>query len=106
MKFVVNGVKYEFDEDKVTFAEARAVEKVTGRTMAEVMRSGVEDVTTMQAIIWVAMKRADPTLKFADLDDTPVGDVEFIPEDEPAPAAELDPPVLDAEPPEGSTPSE
>jgi hypothetical protein len=78
MKFVANGVKYEFDDDKVTFAEARAIEKVTSRTMAEVFRSGAEDVTTMQAMVWVAMKRQDASLRFSDLDDMAVGDIEWI----------------------------
>lgn len=104
MKFVANGVKYEFDDDKVTFAEARAIEKTTGRTMAEVMRSGAEDVTTMQAMVWVAMKRQDPTLKFTDLDDMPISDIEWVP-DEPV-TDEPDPQVLGDEPEGDSTPSE
>lgn len=107
MKFVANGTKYEFDDARITFAEARQVEKVTGRTMAEIGRAGGgEDITTLQAMIWVAMKRADPTLRFSDLDDMAMGDLEMIPEDD-EPGEQPDPTAEAAGDPEGvSTPSE
>lgn len=82
MKFVVDGTKFEFDEDRLTFAEARAMEKATGRTMGEIGRAGGEDAASLQAMIWVAMKRSEPTLKFSDLDDMSMGSIEFL-EDEP-----------------------
>jgi hypothetical protein len=107
MKFIANGTKYEFDDEKVTFAEARAIEKVTGRTMAEVSRAGAEDVTTMQAMIWVAMKREDATLRFSDLDDMPIGDIEWVP-DEPVESdgegEQSDPPALEVAAVEESSP--
>lgn len=106
MKFVANGVKYEFDDDRMTFAEARAIQKATGQTMGEIRKSP-EDIVTVQATIWVAMKRQDPTLRFSDLDDMAIGDIEWIHEEdlgeEPA---DGDPPMLGDEPDGDSTPSE
>jgi hypothetical protein len=103
VKFIASGTKYEFDDAKITFAEARQVEKVTGKTMAEIGRAGGgEDVTTLQAMIWVAMKRVDPTLKFVDLDDMPMGDLEMLTDDEAA-EGPLDPTAEAAGDPEGAS---
>lgn len=95
MRFSVDGTKYEFDEDRLTFGEARAIEKVTGmlfREASEALSRG--DVTTLQAYIWVAMKRQEPTLTFSGIDDLAIGAIEFHEEDEPV----TDPPVGDAAP--------
>jgi hypothetical protein len=108
VKFIVNGVKYEFDDEKVTFAEARAIQKAVGKTMGEIQKDP-GDVTAMQASVWIAMKRMDPSLRFADLDDMSVGDIEWM-KDEDAPVEEPDaagdPLVLDDVLPEDSMPSE
>lgn len=102
MKFVANGVKYELDEEKITFKEGKEIQKATGQTLGE-LRKNPGDIAADQALIWIAMKRRDSTLKFDDLDDMPMGDIEPI-EDELS--EETDPQVLDAEPTEDSTPSE
>jgi hypothetical protein len=78
MKFRVDGVDHEFDESRLTFAEGRALERVTGHPftqLADHLISG--DLTSLQAFIWVALKRTEPTLRFEDLDDRNVGDFEF-----------------------------
>lgn len=108
MKFIANGVKYEFDDEKMTFAEARAIQKAVGKSMGEIQKDP-EDITATQASIWIAMKRQDPALKFTDLDDMAVGDIEWL-KDEPLdedeePVAE-GPPVLGDEQDGISTPSE
>ena len=90
MRFVANGVKYEFDDERLTFAEAKAIQKAVGKSMGEI-RKDPEDITAMQAMVWVAMKRQDPTLTFFDLDDMAIGDIEFIPDDEPADQSEGEP---------------
>lgn len=107
MKFIVNGVKYELDQEKVTFGEARAIQKAVGKTMGE-LRETPGDITGDQALIWIAMRREDPTLKFSDLDDMPLGDIEPIEDDEAGEEEPADPQVLGAEPEptEDSTPSE
>lgn len=93
MRFVIDGTKYEFDENKVTFGEARALEKVTGQKFDDLtdaldppqrknpkgeLEEATPDITALQAFIWVAMKRTDPTLKFSDLDDVAFGDIEGV----------------------------
>lgn len=107
MKFVANGVKYDFDPNKITFAEAKAMQKVTQRTVKDITSTADEDAESMQAIFWVAMKRQDPTLTYLDLDDTPITDIEGIPEDDIPPVdGDADPTQLDTEPGGASTPSE
>lgn len=79
MKFTIDGTVYEMAQSKVTFAEARAVEKVTGHTFNEINTSkevqGSTDV--IQAMIWVSMKRSNPTLLFSDLDDVAIDEIEW-----------------------------
>lgn len=71
------------DESKLTFAEARAVEKVSGRSFSELADPAVSgSMGVMQALLWVSMKRAEPTLKFADLDDMPIADFEWDDDEE------------------------
>lgn len=105
MKFVANGVKYELDQDKITFAEAKAIQKAVGKSMGEI-RDDPGDIAATQAMVWVAMKRQDPTLKFLDLDDMAIGDVEFEDEDEDGEQGGPDPQVPAAEPIGALTPSE
>jgi hypothetical protein len=97
VKFSVNGVHYEFDDERITFAEAKAIQKVTGKSMGEI-RKDPEEISAFQAMIWVAMKRSDLTLRFVDLDDMSIGDIVFD-DDEVAeePAEGPDPTVPAAE---------
>lgn len=82
MQFIVEGTKYDYDQNRLTFAEARAIEKATGRTMADITENGAPDTSTIQAMIWVAMKRTEPTLRFSDLDDMSMGDIEILPDED------------------------
>jgi hypothetical protein len=78
IKFTAQGTAHDFDVDKLTFAEGRALERVTGSTVAEffgVLVNG--SLTALQALVWVACKRDQPTLTFADLDDWVIADVVF-----------------------------
>jgi hypothetical protein len=96
------GFKYQgtqhhlVEQDKLTFAEARAVERVTGHSFGQI--SSDEDVassaTVTQALLWVSMKRAEPELKFSDLDDMAIGDFEW---DEPEPEQGEAPDPTDAD---------
>lgn len=76
MKFIARGTKYGLDEEKLTFAEARAVERACGMTFDKLRDQG--GVTAMQAMVWVAMKREQPTLRFTDLDDMEFGEFEQL----------------------------
>jgi hypothetical protein len=106
VKFVVNGVKYEFAQKKMTFAEAKAIQKVTKKTFGQVADAAEQgDFEAMQAFVWVAMKKDDPTLKFSDLDDLELGEFEMIPDPDDEEETEADPPVLGDESEETLTPS-
>jgi hypothetical protein len=89
MIFTVDGERHEFDEDKMTFAEGRALEKVTGHLFGELGSYAQKgDLSVLQGFVWVAMKRSEPTLKFSDLDDRSIGDFVFDdeePEDDEVP---------------------
>lgn len=77
--FTYDGDHFDLLDDKsLTFAEGRAVEKVTGRPLSE---QG-EALDSMQALLWVSIKRRRPELKFSDLDDAPVS--AFAWDEEPA----------------------
>ncbi len=104
MIFTVDDVKHEFDEDKLTFAEGRALERVTGHSFGEMGDAAKRgDLTTLQAFVWVAMKRTEPTLTFSDLDDRSIGDFEFgSDEDEPDDAPD---PTGEAEESDSTTPA-
>lgn len=69
----------QMDVSKLTFAEARAIEKVTGQRFSEMQSDGelFASMDMLQAMVWVTIKRAKPGFKFSDLDDVPMGDIEF-----------------------------
>lgn len=71
------------DVNSVMFAEARAIEKVTGSTFKETMDQLVAgSMEAVQAFVWIAFKRSDPGMKFSDLDNVPLTDVDVITEEE------------------------
>lgn len=87
MKFIVDGVDYEYNEDHISFAEAKAVEKKGGMTLAEIGDTKYLPTQVMQAMIWVGMKRQRPTLLYDDLEEMDIGEVRFK-SDAPDPADE------------------
>ena len=70
MRFVIDGEKYEFDMSTLMRSEVNAVKKVTGYTglaeWAEELQAGDDDAR--DAMIWVAVRREHPDLKFSELD--------------------------------------
>lgn len=84
MKFTIEGKTYELAQSKVTFAEAKAIERVTGHTFQEIRSSKdvAESIDVQQAMYWISMKRVDPTLAFSDLDDIAMDEIEFPEEPE------------------------
>lgn len=97
IRVTVDGESYEADVNRLTFAEARAVEKKAGESMADIMRT--KSIASVQALIWVVVKRGDATLKFEDLDDREIADfdIEEIKDDEEGEAT--------ADPTEAGTPA-
>lgn len=99
--FTVNGATYEMIQSGFMFAEARAMEKVTGFTFSEMLTDPKLRTSTVaiQAMIWVSMKRTEPELKFSDLDTMSIDEITFN-EDPPAVAAQdADPTVAVEVPP-------
>ena len=88
----VQGEPHSIDLERVTFAEARAIERVTGKDFGDV--ASTKSVTGVQALVWVAVKRDQPELKFSDLDDWAIADVEpDWQEDEPDPTTPAEVPA-------------
>lgn len=88
-EFVIDGETYQMvGVDKLTFAEGDAIERVTGSTLDEIGGEGSTPTRVVQALLWVSMKRRKPELKFSDLADLVIGDIEWI---EPEVADESDP---------------
>lgn len=78
-RFTIDGVTYTLLES-MTFAEARAIEKVTGGvTLPAIHRDPAlrERTDVLQALTWVSMKRQNPTLRFSDLDDIDMSDIAY-----------------------------
>ena len=71
MKVLFDGEEFPLVQGKVTFAEARAMESLTGHTVAELERnpSLAESVTVIQAMAYISIKRVRPGVTFSDLDD-------------------------------------
>lgn len=80
--FTFGGERFELLE-RFTFAEGRALEKVTGYSGEQIVTDpavrGRFDV--MQALIWVSIKRRRPEFKFSDLDDVAVEDIDWAAEE-------------------------
>lgn len=92
MRFVIDGEKYEFDMNSLMRSEVNAVKKATGFAgMAEwAERLQANDEDARDAMIWIAVKRSQPDLKFSDLDYNIVAFAESLEVDE-EPDAETDP---------------
>lgn len=74
--------RWDLEDIKVTFAEARAAERVGGFKWVQVQEELAQgSINALQAAVWVLRKRTEPTLAHSDLDDLPVGsvDVQFAP---------------------------
>ena len=65
-KFEVDGVNYEFVQSP-TFGEARAIEKVTGTPFGAVDMARLS-IDTLQALLWISMRRVNPDAAFEDID--------------------------------------
>jgi hypothetical protein len=77
LEFTVNGEVYGLDVDRLTFAEARAFESHSGVSFVEAMENPKTRTTidALQALVWIAVKRKEPTTKFSDLDDVELGSI-------------------------------
>lgn len=78
------GEKYELITSKLTFAEGRAFEKVTGQIFAEVTQDVrlFQRIDTQQALIWISIKRVRPEFRFEDLDSLQIDAVDWAGDEE------------------------
>ena len=86
-EFKIDGETFTMlDPNKVTFAEADAVERVTGHSFGELQGSEslMQSVRVVQALIWVSVKRAKPEFQFSDLNDLPIDAIEWVEDEEAA----------------------
>lgn len=81
MQFIVRGTKYEFDQGKLTFKEARDVQKVTGRMFGQIAADADQgDFEALQAMVWIAIRRTDSAFRFSELDSLELGEFEAVPD--------------------------
>jgi hypothetical protein len=79
-RFLLGGEEFHLlDQDELTFAEARAIQKATG---VPVGKFDGDDGAVVQGFLWVSMKRRKPEMKFADLDDVPMSQIEWAEDEE------------------------
>ncbi|KAF4408654.1 hypothetical protein [Streptomyces lycii] len=68
--------RWDLDNVKATFAEAKAAEAVANFSWVRLGQElGEGNLAVLQAALWILRKREEPTLKFADLEDLPLGAV-------------------------------
>lgn len=83
IKLTVEGVVYEFDGDHLLLAEARELKTFTGMSVPKWSRGIDEgDVDAIQALIYLAKKRAGETLRFSDLETIDFADIDLEPMDD------------------------
>lgn len=66
-------------EEDLTFAEGAAVCRAAGIKASELGEASFE---SLQALVWVSIKRRRPEMKFSDLNDVPMSAIEFLEDDE------------------------
>lgn len=87
IKLTVEGVVYEFDQEKLLIGEAREMKTLT-RLSPRRWGDGVEegDPDAVAITIYLAKKRAGETLRFSELDSLDYADIQLEVLDEAAPA--------------------
>ncbi|WP_406168880.1 hypothetical protein [Streptomyces sp. NBC_00996] len=78
IKLTVEGLVYEFDQERLLLAEARELKTFTGLTPPR-WAAGIDeqDPDSVQGLIYLAKKRAGETLRWSDLDQLDFADIEL-----------------------------
>jgi hypothetical protein len=66
--------------EDLNWAEAHALEKVTGYTMGEIQTTKRGAAYSNLGVCWITMKRRHPEIRFTDLVETRIGDIEDVEE--------------------------
>ena len=56
-----------FDINDLTIGEVADIEEATGKSITSLFEEGTSQARVMQAIIWVARRREEPKLTFAEV---------------------------------------
>lgn len=91
MRIIIAGETY--DLGRVTLGEMAAVERATGRTWQELNNTNNPSVLATLALVYIALKRRDPSVKFTDdaVQNVSLEDMDIELDDEPEQPAEPDP---------------
>lgn len=83
MKFEANGVEYSLNTLKMTYAEGEAVERLTGLSFGEV-GAAIDNTSLkpMRAMMFVAVKRVNPTITFEELENWEITSLDWSDVDE------------------------
>lgn len=87
VKFAISGTNYDFDESRLTVAEARVIKKHAGFGLAEFgdgLRRG--DPDAIVAMLFLVKRRVGEAVRWVDFDDFNLADIEAL--DEPSPESE------------------
>ncbi|MCX3064203.1 hypothetical protein [Streptomyces beihaiensis] len=78
IKLTVEGIDYEFDDQRMLVSEAREIKTLTGLTVPKLF-AGVEegDGDAIAALVFLAKKRAGEALRFSELDSLNLADVDL-----------------------------
>lgn len=81
MKINVAGQAYNFDETRLTVKEARTIKKYGGLSVRQ-FANGLSDmdVEAMVAVVFLAKQRAGEVLRWQDLDELNLNDINLAPD--------------------------
>lgn len=83
-KFTIDGQTYEMVENRFSFKEGRDLEQVTGYTFQQITADAAlqGSLVVTQAMLWLSMRRDRKDLKFSDLDNVNIDEIEWEAEPE------------------------
>ena len=91
MKIRIDGVDHDWVADKVTFAEAEAVERAFGGTYTKWL-AALDDGSMLarRLLVWLLLRRQKPDMRLAELDGTTIDVAEATPDEEPGPTGPVE----------------
>lgn len=102
LNFVLDGIKYKYDDTTLTVKEARVIKKNTGFglvTWAQALQIG--DPDALVAMVWLAKTRNGEAVRWQDFDNFDLASLDIVgadDEDDKAEGDDVDPPVKSTSP--------
>lgn len=101
LRFVLEDIKYEYDDSTLTVKEARVIKKNTGFglvTWAQGLQIG--DPDALVAMVWLAKTRAGEAVRWQDFDNFDLATLDLLSgsEDDEPEGDDVDPPVKSTSP--------